>query len=149
MRYKDLPDGKLFIFSPQPGHHETALKVGKRAYLLRTGELIDVHASRACEEIRPLKGDRYRLGVNQENELTIFSQANDTQVFTYEFLVIGHRIRDRREIKPIMGKVEREEFQQLVNIILTKFDANIQQARNLLNVLRDSLFEDFNEIKLT
>ena len=40
-----------------------------------------------------------------------------------------------------MGKREREEFDKLVDIILTNLDANHEKARHLLTVLKDTLFE--------
>lgn len=63
MKYKDLIDGKAFQYSPKPGERETAIKAGDVAYSLKTGERLEVHANRNCEELRPLTGDSYRLGV--------------------------------------------------------------------------------------
>lgn len=141
MKFKDLPDGKLFRYTPTPGTHETALKVGKQAILLRTGERIDMHVARNCDELTPLKGTGYRLGVDADNNVVLFSHANDTQIFAYDFLVIGHCLKHRREVRPVMGKREREEFDRLVDIILTKLDTNHEKAGHLLTVLKDTLFE--------
>lgn len=142
MKFKDLPDGKLFQFSPEPGAHETALKVGNAAYLLRTGERVEIHPNRNCHDITPLKGDRYRLGVDAENTLTIFSQANETHLSCFDFLVIGHILKNRREIRPVRTKPERAEFDSAVDIILTKIDASREKTGNLLRVLKDTLFDD-------
>ncbi len=142
MKFKDLPDGKLFQFSPEPGTHETALKVGHAAYLLRTGAKVEIHPNRKCNETTPLKGDRYRLGVDAENILTIFSQSNETHLSCFDFLVIGHSLRHRREIRPVRTKPERAEFDTAVDIILAKIDANREKTGNLLRVLKDTLFED-------
>lgn len=141
MKFKDLPDGRIFQFIPQPGTRETAIKAGKIAYLLRTGEQVDVHSMKSCEDVPPLIGTGYRLGVTHENKLTIFSHANETQIFTYDFLVIGHHMRDKRDVKPIVAKADKEEFDALVDIILRKLEANAEKAGNLVTVLRESLFE--------
>ena len=141
MKFKDLPDGKIFQFIPQPGTRETAIKAGKIAYLLRSGECVDVHGLKSCEDVPPLIGTGYRLGVNHENKLTIFSQANEAQIFVYDFLVIGHQLRDTREVKPMIAKADKEEFDALVDIILCKLEANAEKAGNLVKVLRESLFE--------
>lgn len=146
MKFKDLPDGKLFQYTPTPGTHETALKVGKQAIVLHTGERIDMHVHRNCDELTPLKGTGYRLGVDADNNVVLFSQANETQIFTYEFLVIGHCLKNRREVRPVMGKREREEFDALVNIILANLDTNHEKAVHLLRVLKDTLFDTQDDI---
>lgn len=150
MRYKDLPRGKIFQFTPQPGTRYAAMKADNGAYLLHNGEQVTIHANKDCTEIPILRGDSYRLGVVGDSSLlVIFSQANDTQVFVHDFLVIGHAMHPKTTVKPIVGKVERQEQAELVNIILTKLEANAQKTENLLKVLRDGLFEDFGKIKLT
>lgn len=150
MKYKDLPHGKLFEFTPQPGTRYAAIKADNGAYLLHNGEQVTIHANKECAELPILRGDGYRLGiVGQSSRLVIFSQANDTQVFVHDFLVIGHSTIAKDAVKPIVGKVERAEQAELLNIILTKIEANTQKTENLLKVLRDGLFEDFSQIKLT
>ena len=150
MKFKDLPHGKIFEFTPQPGTRYAAIKADNGAYLLHNGEQVTIHANKDCHEIDILRGDGYRLGVvGQHSRLVIFSQANNTQVFCHDFLVIGHYAISKDAVKPIVGRVERQEQAELLNIILTKLEANTQKAENLLKVLRDGLFEDFSQIKLT
>ena len=150
MKYKDLPDGKAFQFTPTPGMRETAIKAGAVAYSLRTGERLTIHPNRNCDELRPLTGDGYRLGtLGEKSRLVLFSQANDTSYFVHDFLVIGHAQRDKREIKPVVGKVELKEQADLVDVILKRLEVNATQTEHLLAVLRDGLFQDFSKIKLT
>lgn len=150
MKFKSLPNGKIFQFTPQPGTRYAAIKADGGAYLLHNGEKVEIHASRECHEISILRGDGYRLGVvGDSGRLAIFSQANDTQVFCHDFLVIGHSMIPKNAVKPIVGKVEREEQAELLNIILGRIESNMQKTENLLKVLRDGLFEDFSQIKLT
>lgn len=149
MKYKDLPDGKAFQFSPKPGERETAIKAGAVAYSLRTGETLTIHPNRICEELKPLTGDGYRLGTLSSGRLVMFSQANDTQVFLHDFLVIGHAMHPKTAVKPVVGKFELREQQDLVDIILTRLEGHATQTEHLLSVLRDGLFQDFGKIKLT
>ena len=149
MKFKDLSDGELFEFSPEPGTRETAVKVGKSAFLLRTGERVELHAQKTCTAVTTLKGSEYRLGVDGANKLIIFSQANDTHVFVHDFLVIGHTTQPKTAVRPVMGKAERQDFEALVHIIMQKLFENVKQAENLLNVLQDSLFQPDDKIKLT
>jgi len=150
MKYKDLPDGKAFQFSPDPGERESAIKAGAFAYSLRTGERLTIHPNRNCEELRQLTGDGYRLGVvGQNSRLVIFSQGSDTSYFVHDFLVIGHIAIPKDAVKPIVGKAERAERAKMIDIILNKLDEQTQKTENLLKVLRDELFEDFSQIKLT
>lgn len=150
MKFKTLPNGKIFQFTPQPGTRYTAIKADGGAYLLHNGEKVEIHASKECAECPILRGDGYRLGVvGDSSRLVIFSQANDTQVFCHDFLVIGHSAIPKNAVTPIVGKVERQEQADLVNIILTKLEQNTQKTENLLKILRDGLFEDFSQIKLT
>lgn len=150
MKFKSLPNGKIFQFTPQPGTRYAAIKADGGAYLLHNGEKIEIHASRDCAEIPILRGDGYRLGVMGESgRLVIFSQANDSQVFVHDFLVIGHSMMTKNAVKPIVGKVEREEQERLLYIIFSQIDTQMQKTENLLKVLKDGLFEDFSQIKLT
>ena len=41
MKFRDLPNGALFAYYPEPTRWVTALKVGKSAYLLKSGEQVD------------------------------------------------------------------------------------------------------------
>ena len=150
MKFKSLPNGKIFQFTPQPGTRYAAIKADGGAYLLHNGEKVEIHASRECAEIPILRGDSYRLGVvGDSGRLVIFSQANDSQVFVHDFLVIGHSLQPRDAIRPIISKVEMQEQEKLVDIILTELDLKVKQTENLLIVLRSGLFEDFRQIKLT
>ena len=150
MKFKSLPNGKIFQFTPQPGTRYAAIKADGGAYLLHNGEKVEIHASKDCAEISILRGDGYRLGVvGDSSRLVIFSQANDTQVFCHDFLVIGHSTIAKDAVKPIVGKVEMQEQEKLVDIILTELDIKVKQTENLLNVLRGGLFQDFRQIKLT
>ena len=149
MKYKDLPDGKAFQFIPKPGERETAIKAGSVAYSLRTGERLTIHPNRNCDALTPPTGDGYRLGTLPSGRLVLFSQANDTQVFLHDFLVIGHAQRDKRDVKPIVGKVELKEQAELINIILKRLERNAENAESLIKILRDAIFEDFGKIKLT
>ena len=150
MRYKDLPNGRIFQFSPRPGTRYAAIKADNGAYLLQNGERVTIHANKDCDEVPILRGESYRLGVvGDSSRLVIYSQANDTQVFVHDFLVIGHSTLSKDAVTPIVGRAEQTEQAALVDIILTKLDANTQKMENLLKVLRESLFEDFHKIKLT
>ena len=150
MKFKSLPNGKIFQFTPQPGTRYAAIKADSGAYLLHSGEKVEIHASKECVEVPILRGDGYRLGVVGDNSrLVIFSQANDTQVFVHDFLVIGHSMTQKNAVKPIVGKVEREEQAELLHIILDQIETHRQKTENLLKVLKDGLFEDFSQIKLT
>ena len=101
-------------------------------------------------EIPILRGDGYRLVVvGDHSRLVIYSQANDTQVFVHDFLVIGHHVEPRDALRPIISKVEMQEQEKLVDIILTELESKVKQTENLLNVLRGGLFQDFRQIKLT
>ena len=144
MRYRDLPSGTLFQFSAAPGAWETAIKAGQTAYSLKTGQVIDIHANHKCDELQPLTGDRYRLGVmGNSKELVIFSQANGTHFFVHEFRLIGHAPVPRDAVTPIIGRVELNEQQELVNIILTALDEKNAQVGHCLQVLRDGLHDGF------
>ena len=145
MKYKDLTDGN----APKPGERETAIKAGAFAYSLRTGEKIEIHPNRNIEELRPPTGDGYRLGTTQGGRLVIFSQANATQIFCHDFLVIGHSLTLKEAVKPIVGKVELKEQADLVDIILRRLEKNAENAETLLKILRDGIFEDFGRLKLT
>lgn len=150
MKYKDLPHGKVFQFVPQPGTRQTAIKADGGAYLLDTGERVTIHANRECSEPPILRGDGYRLGVvGESRRLVIFSQANENHVFIHDFLVIGHSTIAKSAVKPIVGKVERQEQADLLNIILAKIETGTQRQADLLKVLRAGLFEDFTQITLT
>ena len=52
MRYKDVPRGHIFQFTPQPGTRYTAIKSAHGAYLLQTWEQVTIHANKDCDEIR-------------------------------------------------------------------------------------------------
>ena len=150
MKFKSLPNGKIFQFTPQPGTRYAAIKADGGAYLLHNGEKVEIHASRECADIPILRGDGYRLGVVGENSrLVILSQANESQVIVHDFLVIRHSLISKNAVKPIVGKVEREEQEKLLYIIFSQIDTQMQKTENLLKVLRDGLFEDFAQIKLT
>lgn len=150
MKYKDLPRGAIFQFAPQPGTRETAIKAADAAYSLKTGERLTIHANRNCDALPPMTGDAYRLGVvGQNSRLVIFSQANETQVFCFDFLIIGHSTLPRDAVKPIIGKMELQEQAELVDIILKKLEKNAESLETLLKVLRNGIFEDFGTIKLT
>lgn len=150
MKFKSLPSGKIFQFTPHPGTRYTAMKADGGAYLLHSGEKVDIHVNKECEEVSILRGDGYRLGVvGESGRLVIFPQANDTQVFVHDFLVIGHALNPKTAVKPIVGKFELREQQDLVDIILTRLETHATQIDHLLAVLRDGLFQDFGKIKLT
>ena len=149
MKYKDLPSGAIFQFSPKPGDRETAIKAEKTAYSLKTGQVIDIHANRNCEKVSPLVGDGYRLGVTKSGALVIYSQAGEGSIVQHEFLIIGHAMIAKDAVRPIVGKMERQEQAELLHIILSKIETNMQKTENLIKVLRDGLFEDFAQIKLT
>lgn len=149
MKYKDLPSGAIFQFSPTPGERETAIKAHMTAYSLKTGKVIDIHANKNVDDVPRLSGDGYRLGMLPDKRIVIFSQANDGYYFVHDFLIIGHSRIRQSEVKPIVGKMELKERQDLVDIILTRLDQNADAGKHLLNVLRDGLFQDFSQIKLT
>ena len=149
MKYKDLSDGSLFQYSPQPGTHETAFKAQGTAYLLRTGEIVLIHANRNVDDIPRPTGDGYRLGTTRDGRLTIFSQATDTQIFCHDFLIIGHAMIPKDAVRPIVGKVELKEQRELVDIILARLEQAATHQADLLRVLKSGLFEDFAQIKLT
>ena len=149
MKYKDLADGSLFQYSPAPGTHETAFKAQGKAYLLRSGEAVTLHANRNVDDLPKLTGDGYRLGVRKSGALVIFSQANEGYYFVHDFLIIGHDRVRQDDVKPIVGKLELREQQELVDIILRKIEQNAADNEHLLHVLRRGLFQDFSQIKLT
>ena len=68
MKFRDLPNGALFAYYPDLTCWVTALKVGQYAYLLKSGEQVEVHANKNVETIKPLTGTGYRLAVTRENE---------------------------------------------------------------------------------
>lgn len=149
MRYKDLPSGAIFQFSPKPGDRETAIKADKTAYSLKTGQVIDIHANRNCEMVSPLVGDGYRLGVTNSGALVIYSQAGEGYVVQHEFLIIGHAMIAKDAVRPIVGKVELQEQRELVDIILARLEQAASHQADLLRVLKSGLFEEFSRFKLT
>ena len=149
MKYRDLPSGAIFQFSPNPGERETAIKAHLTAYSLRTGNVVDVHANKTVDDVPRLAGEGYRLGTLPDKQLIIYSQANPGYVFAHDFLLIGHRQLKQSDVAPIVGKVELREQAELIDIILRKLEKNADAAGNLLKVLREGLFEDFTQIKLT
>lgn len=149
MKYRDLQDGSLFSYSPQPGTHETAIRAQGMAYLLRTGETVKIHPNQTVENIPRLAGDGYRLGMLPDKQIVIYSQASPGYVFAHAFIIIGHAQLRADDVKPIVGKMELREQHDLVDIILRRLEQNAAGSQNLLKVLRDGLFQDFAQIKLT
>ena len=137
MRFKDVNEGKIFSYIPECARREIAIKVENGAYILRTGEKVTLHANKHVDEVTPLKGDeRFRLGVNCNNDMAIISQINQGRVLVQEFLVIGYSIQDKRGIIPLKSKAEREELDAAVRLIIGKIENNYQKAGNLLAVLK-------------
>lgn len=149
MRYKDLPSGAIFQFSPTPGERETAIKAHLTAYSLRTGKIVDIHANKNVDDVPRLAGEGYRLGTLPDKQVVIYSQANPGYVFTHDFLIIGHRQVSQDDVKPIVGNVELREQAEFVDIILKRLEQNSETADHLLKVLRDGLFQNFAGINLT
>ena len=109
MIFRDLPNGALFAYYPEPTRWVTALKVGKSAYLLKSGDQVDVHSNKNVEVIKPLTGAGYRLAVTREHEVVIISQAGEGRVVVRNVLILGHSIADSCEVAPLKDNAAQKE----------------------------------------
>ena len=144
MKFRDLPNGALFAYYPDPTRWVTALKVEKIAYLLKSGEQVEVHANKNVETIKPLTGTGYRLAVTRENEVVIISQVGEGRVVVRNVLILGHRIEDSREVVPLKDKTAQQEHDEAVDIILERLVNTVTKTENLLTTLKDLITPDLS-----
>ena len=144
MKFRDLHNGALFAYYPEPTRWVTALKVEKVAFLLKSGEQVEVHANKNVEVIKPLTGANYRLAVTRENEVVIISQAGEGRVYMQNVLILGHCIADSREVAPLKDKTAQKEHDEAVDIILERLVKTVSKTENLLTTLKDLITPDLS-----